>query len=581
MNELTELLAKYNSKNYTTLIKNRPALLSFLTDKYGTDMLIPEMLWCYTTSQSPTMCHCGNKAKFNTFNKGYRKVCSPGCKGAHHTNKMTEFWNNNPEVKVTMQAAKEKTNLEKYGNKNAALNETVKAKTKATNLKRYGAETPLASKIVQAKIKDTTRDKYGVDYPFQSLAIIKKGHNTTTERYGGLMTQARKASYEKYGGINPFASDEVKAKKVLTMQRKYNRTHALQSHLSQEIIKILENKNLFINKIKGLTIAEAAVSINVNEATIARRALQHDCKDQFAKSSRSKWEYKLTAFLLSLGLEENIDFVRGDRKILNGKELDFYFPVLNVAIEVGSLFWHSELNAGRTRQYHYNKWNDCKEKGITLIQYWDNEMLAHWNVIESKIRYLVKQVNNRVGARKISKIKTVDAATQKMFLNANHIQGQTNGSSLSLGAYLGDELVAVMLFVKRKNGTEITRYATLLDTVYSGLFSKMLKKGISELNLAPGTKIISYSDNRHSNGNVYSVNKFTQINTPRSAYWYTSNYHSLENQKKFSKSKIASKFDFDMSNKTEWEAMQELGYDRVWDAGKIKWEMIVGLLNSF
>ena len=37
------------------------------------------------------------------------------------------------------------------------------------------------------------------------------------------------------------------------------------------------------------------------------------------------------------------------------------------------------------------------------------------------------------------------------------------------------------------------------------------------------------------------------------------------------KSKIKEKFNVDISNKTEWQLMQDNGYDRVWDCGKIKW----------
>jgi hypothetical protein len=39
----------------------------------------------------------------------------------------------------------------------------------------------------------------------------------------------------------------------------------------------------------------------------------------------------------------------------------------------------------------------------------------------------------------------------------------------------------------------------------------------------------------------------------------------------FRKSAIASKFGIDMSTKTEKQAMDELGYEVVWDCGKIKW----------
>ena len=42
------------------------------------------------------------------------------------------------------------------------------------------------------------------------------------------------------------------------------------------------------------------------------------------------------------------------------------------------------------------------------------------------------------------------------------------------------------------------------------------------------------------------------------------------------KSKLASRFGLDpdyVKNSTEWQIVQELGYDRLWDAGKKKWEL--------
>lgn len=571
MNDLITILTEYNPKSYTTLIQNRPTVLLFLRSQYGNDLSIIEMLWCYVNKTEPTKCHCGNIAKFNSFNKGYRKVCSVKCKGALHKVQMSTYWKNNPDAKAQMQSKKEKTNLQKYGVRNPALTDKVKEKTKATNLARYGAEFPLASAEIQSRIRQTMQITHGVDYPFQSTAVIKKGQDTTRNRYGNLMTQARKASYEKYNGVNPFASSEVKEKIKDTMRKKYGYSHALQSRYTEDQLRVIEDAQLFKNAITGLTIAEAALRIGVDEATVARRAILHDCKDLFAISMRSKWEFKMTTFLESLGLVQNKDFTRGDRTVLNGKELDFYLPSVKLAIEVGSIFWHSEVSAMRTRQYHYNKWKECKDQGITLLQYWDHEMINHWNVIESKIQYLLKKNTNSVGARQIQSIKKVSLQQERDFLNANHIQGQTNSSSLTLGAYHNNDLVAVMAFVNRRKDTEIVRFATKLDTVYPGLFTKMMKRGITELGLSSGSTVVSYSDNRHGNGAVYLVNGFIQANDPEPTYYYTRDYRQLENHKKFTKPKIAKKFGVDLTNKTEWQTMQELGYDRIWDAGKKKW----------
>lgn len=83
--------------------------------------------------------------------------------------------------------------------------------------------------------------------------------------------------------------------------------------------------------------------------------------------------------------------------------------------------------------------------------------------------------------------------------------------------------------------------------------------------------IVSFSDNCHSNGDLYRKSGFSIDCIIGPCYSYTLNGKPRENRQKYMKSKIAKKFDIDVSNMTEWQAMQGLGYDRVWDCGKIKW----------
>ena len=51
----------------------------------------------------------------------------------------------------------------------------------------------------------------------------------------------------------------------------------------------------------------------------------------------SSLEYNIESFLTDYGLKIDQDFIRGDRKILNGLELDFYFPDYNFSIEVNGI----------------------------------------------------------------------------------------------------------------------------------------------------------------------------------------------------------------------------------------------------
>ena len=55
-------------------------------------------------------------------------------------------------------------------------------------------------------------------------------------------------------------------------------------------------------------------------------------------------------------LEElDIKFVEHNRKIISPKELDFYLPDYNSAIECNGLYWHSDFK--KEKAYHYDKCN--------------------------------------------------------------------------------------------------------------------------------------------------------------------------------------------------------------------------------
>ena len=177
-----------------------------------------------------------------------------------------------------------------------------------------------------------------------------------------------------------------------------------------------------------------------------------------------------------------------------------------------------------------------------------------------------------IGARKIH-IDSVSKDAEFELLEQNHIQGKLLARSSCIGAYHNDKLVAILNWRLHSGYLEITRYCCDTENSYPGLFSKMLKHMIRQIEYKGD--IVSFSNNDHSNGNVYQQAGVRLDKILGPAYWYTRDFRKLENRQQYMKAKIAKRFNIDMSNKTEWQAMQELGYARYWDSGKIRWVMSV------
>ncbi len=92
-------------------------------------------------------------------------------------------------------------------------------------------------------------------------------------------------------------------------------------------------------------------------------------------------------------------------------------------------------------------------------------------------------------------------------------------------------------------------------------------------------KIISFADLRWTidvNKNLYIKIgfKFDKIIPPDYQYIQYKGLHKNKRLHKFGfgKQSLKNKFpELYSDNKTEWEIMQEAGYDRIWDCGKIKY----------
>lgn len=188
-------------------------------------------------------------------------------------------------------------------------------------------------------------------------------------------------------------------------------------------------------------------------------------------------------------------------------------------------------------------------------------------VIQSFLEYSPQK---RIFARKTT-VRQIDNKIAKSFVCQNHIQN-IKLCKLAYGLYYKKQLVMVMLFSSHhrtptNNEIVLQRMCSKINTQVIGGASKLLKYAISQ---NPNwEKIISWSDNRISRGNVYKKIGFLQEANLKSDYsYYCPKTKQRYNKQKFMKSNIECS-----PNQTEAERMDELGYKRVYDLGKTRWVM--------
>lgn len=293
------------------------------------------------------------------------------------------------------------------------------------------------------------------------------------------------------------------------------------------------------------------------------------------QSSVSKAEKEIYELLSNFYTKENmITINKSDREILYPNELDLYIPDLKVGIEFNGLYWHSDVF--RDSKYHLNKLEQSKEKGIRLIQIFEDEWHNKREIVESRLKHILSKTENKYYARKCY-VKEINPTITKIFLDKNHIQGSVQSSNVNLGLFdkETDLLLSVMTFGKLRvslgnkfsntNEYELLRFCNKLNSTVVGGANKLLK--YFENKYKPKS-IISYADKRWSNGGVYFQLGFEHTHDSEPNYYYVDGFER-RNRFSFRKDILVSKYGCP-ENMTEREFCREvLGMNRIYDCGNM------------
>lgn len=424
--------------------------------------------------------------------------------------------------------------------------------------------------------KKTFNEKYGVNFYPEHSDFIKKQRKTKFEKYGdenfNNVSKSKKTKLIKYGNENFNNFDQYKK----TCNIKYGvDNYSISKEYKEYSIKrfqIIYPDILFSKITKSFIEAKCNKCgglYNINKQMMYERSKRHQevCTicNPFGQQNVSSHEIEVSKFLSDLDISHKRTF----RGLPNGKEIDIFIPTSNIGIEINGLYWHNENFL--PQNYHLDKTNECEKEGIKLMHIFEDEWIYKKDIVKSIIKNKLKLTNNSIFARKCI-IKEVDSKTSTQFLEENHIQGGVN-SKIRIGLFYNDKLVSIMTFSKgrvlmggKSNEWELNRFANIINTNVIGsagkIFSYFLKK-------YKPNKVISYSDVRLFQGNLYNTLGFTQKQQSPPNYWYiigSKRFHRFNFRKD-----ILVKEGYD-NKKTEKEIMYERKIFRIYDCGNIRWE---------
>lgn len=499
-------IIKYGAKNYAQTDECKSKIESIFIDKFG-----------------------GNPAKLDSIKKKTKQTCMKKY-GVECYTKTEEYKQKQKDTFLEnygnecyfhtedYKSKSIKTNFEKYGVMSAVESANLPEsfeKAKTTLIKRYGTNIPSATKEAQEKRKKTSIEKYGLE------------HYSKTNDY---KVKAAQTSVEKYGHTHYAKTVEYKTRQRKTLIDKYGVTSYPQTEFCKQ--KCLE--------IYGVPYAF------------------------LANKTSNKSEKDLSQFLTELGYKFSNNYT-----VLNGKEIDLFNEDLKIGIEYCGLYWHTELSLEpRERNYHYNKYKDCQNNEIQLITIFSDEWKHHKNKCKSIIASTLGTYDKRIYARKC---KVVKVDKPSYFFEMNHLRGKPPSSMVCFGLENGGELVAAMsLGSHPRNASQIVldRMCSKMGVQVVGGASKLFKTSLEWLKNNNYQSLITWSDNRWSQGKIYPILGFSLDKELLPDYSYV----DLKNpSKRLSKQSQKKSSTGCPEEKTEREWAIEKGLARIWDCGKKRW----------
>lgn len=284
--------------------------------------------------------------------------------------------------------------------------------------------------------------------------------------------------------------------------------------------------------------------------------------------STSKMEDRVRAFVASV-----VGYSPPSYVLPNGKSIDIYVADRRIGIEYNGLKWHHDRNEYRTsRHYHDDKRRSAEAEGIRLIQIYSDEWRDRSHAVKGFLAAVLAPSKNAIGARecRLAPLTSSEAAN---FLKWEHVLGASQRSKAAWGLWHEGLLVSVLTVATHHRHTSrpalvVDRLCFRKDWHVAGGAGRLVSAAVAYAKEHGVEELISWSDNRWSQGKVYAALGFTREDDLAPDYQYVELPDALHRISKQSQRKAATKCP---EGVTEYVWAQERNLARIWDCGKVRW----------
>ena len=471
-----------------------------------------------------------------------------------------------------------------YGEDNPAMHAEVRAKKEATMLERYGVTHNMQSPELLEQFKANLLEKHGVQYAFDlnetrdQWYILLFNQLKTPEWIKTLKHIARARGYAYQ--YDMFQSDKLCIKRR-DFSMSYQHTEPMEYLLSQ--YKEINDRPIQYPD-------DVLFQLPVDDL-FSKVWLRHYGKLGLVDVSEHIYEAysRFERMVMDTLDAHNITYIRNNRTILNGLEMDFYLPEHNIGIECNPNKTHnSNLYAtsstrvmfGQTKSphYHYDKYSRARALNIQLVQWFERDLEPHtFNTITfPHFLYKLRGCDERIAARNVNVIPIARIDAQ-LFIEHYQCCGHICSDEY-LGMYHQNELVAVVSLNHNKDCIELTRICFRQGIQIVGGISKFIK---TIFRTYPDVyEIITHTNNDIDNGNGYQkagavcvgetgpVLTFVSWSDPTDIHQGINLLHDIKTEGQLTTiAEIEKYIELEMPHRTD----EKCGYDRIYTSGSKKW----------
>ncbi len=308
------------------------------------------------------------------------------------------------------------------------------------------------------------------------------------------------------------------------------------------------------------------VETNLERHGVPYSTLLPQVQNTLTERKESEAEREVRAYLQQTTGDE----WASDWSVIAPKQLDCYNARLQVAVEFNGLVWHSE-RMGADRWKHHAKYAACRDQNIQLLTVFEDEWMQRRPQVEAVLRSRLGMFDCRIYGRQttVTQVPTRDAFP---YINRWHIQPQQRAKYAALMWYAGDVVGAITFTSHHRATTDtsivLSRMCFAPGVQVVGGASKLVSAMIPTLRAAGYTQVVSWSDNRWSDGGVYRQMGWTRDAELDPDYSYVDLTRRGVRHSKQSCRKTAIKA---VPGETERQRITALGLSRIWDCGKVRW----------